>query len=133
MNERIEATVRECTEGSDEGRMTFPEVLARLAEVGVEQYHADLCRHEKTYYLRDGGSIVVPTRPARGALAEAFSAEGVEAAVRASQAGRITYEGFCERVRAAGCAGYLVSLAGRRALYFGRTAETFVEPFPPTA
>ncbi len=30
----------------------------------------------------------------------------------------------------AGCAGYFVSLIGRRAVYFGRTAETHVEPFP---
>jgi hypothetical protein len=42
------------------------------------------------------------------------------------------YKGFCEKVLAAGCAGYIVSLAGRRAVYFGRTAETHVELFPST-
>ncbi|WP_293780352.1 hypothetical protein [Sphingosinicella sp.] len=31
---------------------------------------------------------------------------------------------------AAGCAGYIVSFSGRRALYIGRTAEIHVEPFP---
>lgn len=31
---------------------------------------------------------------------------------------------------AAGFEGYLVSLPGRRAVYFGRTAETHVEHFP---
>jgi hypothetical protein len=39
-------------------------------------------------------------------------------------------KGFCERVVVAGCAGYIVSFSGRRALYVGRTAETHVEHFP---
>ncbi len=41
-----------------------------------------------------------------------------------------TYRGFCEKAAAAGCAGYLVSFSGRRALYFGRDGATHVEPFP---
>lgn len=41
-----------------------------------------------------------------------------------------TYRGFCAKARAAGCAGYIVSFLGRRAVYFGRTAETLTEPFP---
>ena len=35
-----------------------------------------------------------------------------------------------ERAKRAGCAGYLVSFPGRRAVYFGRTGETHVELFP---
>jgi hypothetical protein len=31
---------------------------------------------------------------------------------------------------AAGCAGYIVSFTGRRAVYFGRNAEIHVECFP---
>ena len=41
-----------------------------------------------------------------------------------------TYKGFCSKVAAAGCAGYIVSFSGRRALYLGRTGETHVEYFP---
>ena len=41
-----------------------------------------------------------------------------------------TDAGFCAKVMAAGCAGYIVSFSGRRAVYFGRTAETHVEYFP---
>ena len=33
-------------------------------------------------------------------------------------------------MKAAGCAGYIVSFLGRRVLYIGRTAETHVELFP---
>jgi hypothetical protein len=40
------------------------------------------------------------------------------------------YAGFRAKIMAAGCAGYIVSFIGRRAVYFGRTAETHVEHFP---
>jgi hypothetical protein len=57
--------------------------------------------------------------------AQTFSAEGVEKALRAIQRGEIGYREFCERIAAAGCVGYIVSLAGRRALYYGaRTTPT---------
>ena len=61
-----------------------------------------------------------------------FADEDIQAAIREAQAGGAgyTYEGFCKKVKAAGCAGYIVSFSGRRALYFGRTAETHVEFFP---
>ena len=41
-----------------------------------------------------------------------------------------SYVAFCEKVKVAGCAGYLVSFLGRRVVYFGRTAETHVEHVP---
>jgi glutamate-1-semialdehyde 2,1-aminomutase len=34
---------------------------------------------------------------------------------------------FCEQIAAARCVGYMVSLAGRRAVHYGRTAEVYVE------
>ena len=43
-----------------------------------------------------------------------------------------TYKGFCAKVAEAGCAGYVVSLLGRRVLYYGRTGETHTEYFPGT-
>jgi uncharacterized protein YbcV (DUF1398 family) len=41
-----------------------------------------------------------------------------------------TYKGFCAKVAGAGCAGYVVSLLGRRVMYYGRTCETHIEHFP---
>lgn len=130
MNAHTKAAVEECTRASDEERMTFPEVVAKLSAAGVERYRADLLRAEKTYYLPDGVSHVVPAAPLGDAAARAFSPDGVRDAVRAIQAQRITYKTFCERIAAAGCVDYIVSLAGRRAVYFGRTGESYVEPFP---
>jgi uncharacterized protein YbcV (DUF1398 family) len=131
MDASVKAILNECTRGSDEERLSFPEVVAQLARAGVEQYHADLRRAEKTYYMPDGDSCVVPTSPIAARAGESFSASGVEAAVRATQAQTIGYHAFCERILKAGCVSYIVSLAGRRAVYLGRTGESFIEPFPP--
>lgn len=133
MTPSFEDAVEACTQGSDRGTMTFPQVLALLSETGVERYYADLVRHEKTYYRHDGASCVVPAGSIDAIPSPGFDAGGVEAAIRASQARAIDYGEFCRRVLAAGCVGYVVSLSGRRAVYFGRTGETYVEPFPAAA
>ncbi len=130
MNPAVIAVLEDCTAGSDAGRLTFPQVLAALAAAGIERYHADLCRAEKTYYRPDGRSHAVSAAPVAVAPATVFAADGVEAAIRAVQAGAVTYKEFCERIAAAGCVGYLVSLTGRRAVYFGRGGDSHVEPFP---
>ena len=132
MDANASAVVRECTAGSDEARLTFPQVAMKLIEAGVESYHADLVRAEKTYYLPNGDSEVVASASLRTVPARDFSAGGVDAALRAIQAGQIDYKAFCARIAAAGCVGYLVSLAGRRAVYYGRTGACHVEPFPAT-
>jgi uncharacterized protein YbcV (DUF1398 family) len=130
MNENVKTVIEACTRGSDEERMSFPEVVASLQAVGVERYHADLVRSEKTYYLPTGESIVVKSAPLRIQPASTFSATETEAAVRAIQARQIGYNQFCERVAAAGCTSYLVSLVGRRVVYFGRSAESHIELMP---
>ena len=130
MDAHVKEIVAECTRGSDEERLTFPAVVGKLMQAGVERYRADLCRSEKTYYMSDGESHVVPAAKIDGVAAQIFSAAGVETAVRAIQAGKITYKDFCARIAAAGCVDYTVSIAGRRAIYFGRTGDFYVEPFP---
>lgn len=133
MTQTFEQVAEECTRASDAGTASFPQVLSRLAGAGVERYLADLVRNEKTYYRADGANCVTRAKAVAQVPAASFEAAGVEAAIRASQARSIDYEEFCRRVLAAGCVGYVVSLAGRRAVYFGRSGETFVEPFPPAA
>lgn len=125
------AIAEACTAGSDGEAMSFPEVVAALIAAGFERYHADLVRAEKTYFRPDGTSHVTSAAAVDGSFAGVFDAAGVEAAVRAIQARRIGYRRFCEDIAAAGCVGYHVSLAGRRAVYYGRSGESLVEPFPP--
>lgn len=122
--------MRDCTTGSDAGSMTFPQVIARLAAVNVERYHADLVRAEKTYYLPDGTSHTLACHKLDTPPATPFSAASVEAAIRTVQTGAVDYQEFCRRIAQAGCVFYVVSLTGRRAVYYGRTGEAHVEMFP---
>ncbi len=80
--------------------------------------------------MPDDESRVLACEAIEGTPALEFSAAGVERAVRAIQAGKLSYRGFCEAISAAGCVSYFVSLAGRRAVYYGRSCESYVEPFP---
>lgn len=130
MDVNVRNVVRECSRASDENRESFPVIVSKLIEAGVERYHADLVRSEKTFYLPNGDSETVSNEAVDVTPAMSFSAPGVEAAVRAIQAGAIPYRTFCERVLAAGCVGYHVSIAGRRAVYYGRAGDSHVEWFP---
>jgi len=70
--------------------------------------------------------------PSAGAVGATFDSSTVEELVRWAQGNSpdYSYAAFGGKVKEAGCAGYLVSFLGRRVLYYGRTAETHVEPFP---
>ncbi len=130
MDSGVKEVMVEATRASDEERATFGDVVMKLIQAGVERYHCDLVRGEKTYYLPNGESEVVAGEAVGVAPAGEFSAAGVDAAVREIQAGKIQYRTFCARIAEAGCVGYHVSLAGQRAVYYGRTGDCHVEWFP---
>jgi uncharacterized protein YbcV (DUF1398 family) len=125
--------MEECARGSLAGELTFPEVVGRLVEVGVERYHADYSRQEITYYLADGDSHVVSAPHEEQVTATAFDAAAVEAAVRQSQRDEHTYVEFVRKTMAAGCVGYFVQITGKRVLYFGGDGDIYVEHFPPVS
>jgi uncharacterized protein YbcV (DUF1398 family) len=129
MDAHVKDVARQMSKASDEERITFPEVVKALMEAGVERYHADLVAARKTYYL-PSGEFEEHTVDKVGAPVLAFSAEGVEKAVRAIQRQEIGYRAFCRQIADAGCVGYLVSLTGRRAVYYGRSGDEHVEWFP---
>ena len=54
MDAHVKDVLREMSKASDQERITFPEVVKALTEVGIERYHADLVAGRKTYYLPDG-------------------------------------------------------------------------------
>ncbi len=129
MPQDFQMLVSECSRASDEGRMAFGEVVARLIAAGVERYHVDV-RGARTYFRRDGLTASTVGPAVAAAVADDFSADGVESAVRASQKGEIGYREFCERIAAAGCPGYMAFLDGQRVLYYGRQGDAHVEYFP---
>jgi uncharacterized protein YbcV (DUF1398 family) len=133
MDANIKSVMRECSEGSLKGNMDFPEVVRRLSAIGCEQYHADLRRKEKTYYMPDGESYVNPLEITCERIASVFSPDQVVAALRAIQSKQITYPQFLAWIVDAGCVGYVVSLKGKRAIYMGRSGDSYVEQFPQSA
>jgi uncharacterized protein YbcV (DUF1398 family) len=126
------AVARDCHEGAETDRMTFPQSVAKLMQAGFDGYLVDLRRGARTFYVPDSESLDLSTAKMTQDVASRFDAESIRAAIREAQAlaPGYTYQGFCAKVAAAGCAGYLVSISGRRVLYFGRTGETHVEYFP---
>lgn len=132
MNEHQKATARASLAAAEQDSMAFPQLVATLMDVGFESYAVDFRQATATCYLPDGQSIDLPTSRVDGAIGAALDAARLTAAIRDAQqqAPGYTYRGFCEKAVQAGCAGYMVSFSGRRALYFGRTAETHVEHFP---
>jgi uncharacterized protein YbcV (DUF1398 family) len=123
---------RTCLEGAESGAMTFPQIVCTLMNAGFDGYSVDLRSATATYYLKSGEALTLDAVKPSAPVAERFDAEAVRAAIREAQAlvPGYTYKGFCAKVAAAGCAGYLVSFPGKRVLYFGRTGETHTEYFP---
>ncbi len=80
---------------------------------GFESYAVDLRRGTATYYLPDGESVEISAHMVATAIAPNFDAAGNQSAIGEAQqlVPGYTYKGFCEKVAAAGCAGYLVSFS----------------------
>ncbi|MBL8818432.1 MAG: DUF1398 family protein [Planctomyces sp.] len=130
MNEQRLQVIQQCAQGALAGRLTFPEIVGQLAQIGVERYHADYSRQEITYYFPDGDSVAVTTPHPMHEAATQFSASDVADAVRQSQRNEHTYSDFIQKTMSAGCVGYFVQITGRRVIYFSRSGESHVEHFP---
>jgi uncharacterized protein YbcV (DUF1398 family) len=129
--ERI-SIARSCLHAAHDGSLSFPEIVGRLIDAGFEGYAVDYRGNTQTYYLPDGDTVTLDMPRCAGAVAASFDSAGLERLVRWAQANPADYSyvAFSQQAKAAGCAGYLVSLPGRRVVYFGRTADTHVEHFP---
>ncbi|AMJ60811.1 DUF1398 domain-containing protein [Bosea sp. PAMC 26642] len=135
MDTRLTAIAQTCLDAAENNTMAFPQIVGKLMQEGFESYMIDYRGATATYYLPDGESVALPTKShGSGAIATVLDTVAVQAAIEEAQQAvpGYTYAGFCAKVMAAGCAGYIVSFSGRRAVYFGRTAETHVEQFPQT-
>ncbi|WP_430469803.1 DUF1398 domain-containing protein [Thalassospira lucentensis] len=132
MDNSQKSVAQTCLTGAEDGTMTFPEIVGTLMQAGFESYAVDFRRSLAVYYLADGQSLELSTHKADNPVAPDFDRDAIQSAIREAQQliPGYTYKGFCSKVAAAGCAGYIVSFSGRRALYLGRTGETHVEYFP---
>ncbi len=122
--------MHEVTVATEEGRMTFPQVVGKLVETGVESYLVDFAAGKKTYYLAGGETYADAMILKLDPIADEFSDEGIVAAIRGAQADTVRYPEFVKRAAAAGVIGYWAFLTGKRVVYFGRKGEMHVEEFP---
>ena len=121
-----------CLKASYDATIDFPTIVQTLIASGFEGYLVDYRKGTTAYYLVSGDCAEFTNPKTPGTVAAEFSADTVRENIRQAQtkAPGYTYRGFCEAVKAAGCAGYIVSFSGKRVVYFGRTAETHIEVIP---
>jgi uncharacterized protein YbcV (DUF1398 family) len=132
MDAQQKTIAENCKDGAETDTMTFPEIVRTLMGAGFESYIVDFRRRSATYYLPNDESVEFKTHESGVPVAARFDDAALSAAIREAQnlVPGYTYEGFCAKAKAAGCAAYMVSFPGKRAVYFGRTGETHVEYFP---
>jgi uncharacterized protein YbcV (DUF1398 family) len=122
--------IHELAIATQQGKMTFPQVVKGLLEVGVESYLVDFATKQKIHYLTDGTTHTVPMILNPDAIAAEFDGVALVAAIRGAQADTVRYPEFVKRATAAGVIGYWAFLTGKRVIYFGRKGEQHIEEFP---
>jgi uncharacterized protein YbcV (DUF1398 family) len=119
--------------GSEANTLTFPDGIGMIAAAGFNGYLVNYLSGTRTYHHASGevytfqGKVYAPV--------DAFDAGIVKAAIKEAQlmVPGYTYQDFCHKVtELGGVAGYLVSIVGKRVLYFGVNGETHTEYFPGT-
>ncbi len=131
----MDATViDECTKGSFEGTLTFPQNLQKLVRIGVESYTVDLSKtpSTKTVYGERGDSYeeVFPLFDAPP-VASIFNETQVKEALLAIQHKEIDYPEFLRRIMVAGVSHYEVFFKQHETVYFGQQQEdSYTEVFP---
>jgi len=127
----VENIIAESTKLSFEKANSFPEVLQKLKDAGIERYYADLVKLEKTYYGK-GTQSYQDKMPLKnpGSISEQFSEEGLRNAITASQRGEIDYSTFLHRAMQSGVVSYTVFINGNRNIFFGKKGEVWTEHFP---
>lgn len=122
--------IHELAVATQQGKMTFPQVVKGLLDAGVESYFVDFAAKQKTHYLAEGTTCAVPMILDPGTIAEDFHAADLVAAIRGAQADTVRYPEFVQRSTAAGVIGYWAFLTGKKVIYFGRKGEQHIEDFP---
>jgi len=113
------------------GTISFPEVVRKLVETGIEYYHVDYVAMRKTFYGGTGDTVTTPI-PYEGLppVAVDFDVAALRAAILDSQRHGQTYREFTRRAMEAGVQGYFAFLRGQRVTYWGRGGDQHTEWFP---
>lgn len=130
MSPNTKAEIEKCAHESHEGLLTFPEVLGRLVEVGVESYCVDYRNQSTIYHLSSNEAVSVSMTMPAIAISNSFNQEAVVLAICGAQSDAVRYPEFLKLTMSAGCVGYIVWITGKHVSYFGRRGEVHVEHFP---
>ena len=122
--------IHELAMATQQGKMTFSEVVKGLLEVGVESYLVNFATMQKTHFLSDGATHMVPMILDHGPVAAEFDSGAIVAALSDAQADVIRYPEFVKRVVSAGVIGYWAFLTGKKVIYLGRKGEQYIREFP---
>ena len=124
------SVINECMALSLKGKITFPEVVKRLAAGGTERYIADLVGLRQLSFGSNSHTYTSEMEFEAEAVPPVFDAAAVRCAIADIQQQKITYREFLQKIMAAGCSHYEVFIRGRKAVYFGRDGGMHVEEFP---
>jgi uncharacterized protein YbcV (DUF1398 family) len=129
--QKLREVARAAFEGSEANTLTFPAGVKMIASAGFNGYLVDFRSGTRAYHHSNGEVFSFQGHVHRPV--DAFNAAVVKAAIREAQLGipGYTYQSFCLKVtEEGGVAGYLVSIIGKRVVYFGANGETHTEYFP---
>jgi len=126
-------TISEASKATLAGTLSFPEIVQRLIETGVEYYHVDYVTLRKTFYSSTGDAVITPI-PYEGLpeVAADFDQAALRASILDSQQNGLPYRDFTIRAMKAGVQGYIAFLRGKRVTYWGRGGDQHTEWFPGT-
>ena len=123
--------VAEVARATLDGSISFPEVVKRLMETGVEYYHVDYVALQKTFYSAAGEVIKTPINYENlPRVASDFDLDALRSNILDSQQNSQHYRDFAVRAMKAGVQGYIAFLRGKRVTYWGRGGDQHTEWFP---
>ena len=91
---------------------SYPEVVKRLIDLGVETYTVDVATSTILYRCAEGVHVVHRTPATLRPIGQAFDSKGVVQAIRDNQQGKSDYPTFMNAIANAGVRFYEATLVG---------------------
>ncbi len=113
--------IQEALQAAYGAAKSYPELAARLLELGISSYTVDTASGIILYRFPDGAHVLHHDAHAGRTVNAVFNEAATIQAVRDSQAGKIDYPGFMQAIADAGVYLYEATLAGnnKRVTYIG--------------
>lgn len=127
------STIHEAAAATLAGTMSFPQVVEKLLQAGVEYYHVDYAGHCTRFYDGNATCVVTPIPfDELPAIAPELDVPALRDNIRDSQQNNQPYRDFTRRAMQAGVQAYYAFLRGRRVTYISRAGNQHTEWFPGT-